>query len=963
MENLSQPPNLESTHSIISKEPVLNKTLEVSNKIEDHISASEQGSFTHTLKNFFYNLKEGLSSHKLNYKKKSHYLESLFLSKISTERKEIKITKELKKTSELNKGEKGSWAIEMEKHEDDDSDSIWQKIKSLPHDSIIEQLINLAVICESKNSIEEQIHLTETLEFAIKIAELTPSKRSSKNDKTILEVQYIIGQIIFLAEHSPTSLENIKYQEVKESLETIHEIFLNHLEQMTNDLKKEHVKHEKTQLQCPEMSYWCHLCRKLADVLVTESGMLNIGIIDLLIDSFISLKKTPSSQEKSIIKGLSQIQNNPLVRVYLEKISAPDDSKSPANEVIRAALRLPLHHKITDTHAKKATVGALLSHPRQKSTNSCFATSFIIKMKETHPLHCINDYHHLISKGKLSRNVNGVKKDIPFLKRIEDDLSLKVVLDKECRLILENSKSAYLWESPGIESVCRALGINDPKKAIQYIIDNEFKISEESTVTLKIKKILKHLSEIVLTEYDDASVKNRLYSEACFAFSSETNHPLVKVWENCIAGMAESSEKSLIKSKIFHSCFHSLQMELTRLKTPESTEITYFLKKIQSLLHKSIQLKYDPGLENDTQEELEFLTLGAFVLYKGSFRIDNKNIFCNLIKEVISTAYEELSIKEDGLKYKKFQEVLLSHIETPCFLKNMLKKYRSQQHLKSYDEIKFTPWITNTGNNLKKVLEVYFESSSLIKTHSLKNSSTDEFACSLIELGRDLYKNTANFSLNNRMCGRIHHLHALTAIFNHPLIFKAIKSYKEPKKWINKHIIQPGLKIAHSQIGSQHQKQINTAILDTICPLFLSKKEMGLFYESLEKLDPGLTVIEYRIGIISLFNKSENRSKTNILKISNLLDSTIYNSLNTSLNDPLNQSVLYFADSNWSKKMSDVYFCLLLNPGTGALEIWNSMENGNFFHRLNQEEWLTNKEWEFFSLPNDHHPNIKTLSM
>lgn len=970
MSDLNSPLSLDTTKDNLSsdsynevKNPTETKAIA---NLENNISLTEHHSFSTLMKDLLTNLKERFSHHKLRYKQKSHYLESLFLSKVSKNSSKTKneVSKEFQSLLELKKGERGSWIEEIVKRaEGENKDSIWEQIKTLPNITIMEQMVDLALICESNKSSELKEPLSNLLNFSLKLALLMPSKRSSKNIKTVKEAQHVIGQIIFLIEHSPSCLKQINDEDPGSILTLIHEEFSKQMQEVRADLLKYSELHKKTQLQSSETAYYHQLSLKLAERLVTEKGSINIGIIDLLMHAFISLETYPSNYEQAIIRGLKQLRDHPLIRIYLEKICAPNSSEIPSNEVIRASLRLSHNEKISDIHAKKTVIAALLSHPRQKSTDSCFATSFVIKMKDTHPLNCIEDYYALLNRGKLTRKVNGVSKDIPFLKRIEDNLDLEVEFNAKGQLILNGSEGGYIWESPGIQSACRAIGMGEVEKAVMKIVEEEFFSMEELKTKLKVKKLLKRLSAQVISEKEDVKMLSIVYAQACFAFSSEAAQPLSKVWENCIAGMAETAERSMIKSKILESFIYSLEVELNRLEVPVTVEITEFLKKAQEVLKQAIHLRYDPGLENDLLEDRKFSTLGGFVLYNQSFRIDNESYFRQFAKEVIETVHKQLSLELKEDKYKYFSEALLSYIESTGFLKNMLSKYRSKRLSKSYDELKFTPWITNSGNNSRRVMDVYFESENVIKTHSLVTTNTIEFANSLVKLGKEIYQDDKKFLANKRIAGRIHYSHALTGLFNHPLLKQAIKSSTAPQKWIEKNIIQQGLKIAHTKLGSESHQKVIEILKKDICPKFLTKKESKLFYEGLEKVSSGLTIKEYRSGVLELFKKFDFLNKVDITNISHLLDSSLCNSLDSTTKEKFLQSVLYFSDTNWSQNASDIYFCLLVNPGNGLLEIWHSQDNGECFTRINQEEWLINKEWEFFIVPSDHHSNSQIFKI
>ncbi|MGH2612113.1 MAG: hypothetical protein ACRDFB_03575, partial [Rhabdochlamydiaceae bacterium] len=148
---------------------------------------------------------------------------------------------------------------------------------------------------------------------------------------------------------------------------------------------------------------------------------------------------------------LKQWQSDPLFVQKFRRFSLPL-CHAFAEEVIRWTLDLPPMFKLQDFHIKRAVVTACLT-PLRQSIGSCFATAPAILIQQFHPDLFVDDLYELLSRGRLTRIVDGVEYTAPFClsvgkKNFVNNALLKIwefTLASYCDIKMEFSKWNLRW--------------------------------------------------------------------------------------------------------------------------------------------------------------------------------------------------------------------------------------------------------------------------------------------------------------------------------------------------------------------------------------------------------------------------------------------------------------------------------------------------------------------------------------
>lgn len=880
-----------------------------------------------------------------------------------------------------------------------------EKLKTLGHPILTEQLVHLSDICALCKRSDVQYDKQIIQNFALEISHIALKKKHSH--PLTQDLITLIGKMIFLTNQDFFTLyEAIEPDNISNTLLKINQLFTKEVQLICNRLKEHYCTHKKTLLQSPEAALNTRIPIEIAQALITKNGKINIGIISLLRNIFISTNHLPINHEINLSYTLQCLQTSPNLCNALEKIHAPRQSSMPANHIIRCTLGLAPNVAITDIHARQVALAALLSHLRQGRTTSCFASSHAIHMLSGHLEKCLQDFSQLLSESKLTRIVNNTSIDFPIIVQMgSTDLDKSITFDAMGILWSENLQTdAHLSEAPGLRAAFKAIGIEDYKHYIKIIIEEIFQGTQNKQETRTVKQLLQSICLVASKLNHQESQLGFLYSKACYAFGSQLTHPLFPAWVNTIAGMAEARESGMIKTAIINTVGHSLGVMLGKLgEFPHQTRknaLAHFTQK----LAKKIHLHYDPTLIHEESLIDQDIKEGGFVLYhyqmQKSIRIDHPKKFQYFLNEILETSSieTELSKKikkfifsEDGMlhilrKYHPSNESIQSlhsnnellNLETAVENDNVLKDFDLESRSMKVDhskktkttliesdysskncinllsstaisKLKYTPWITLTGNDSKAVLETYLEYKTPIKSEIFIPKMPIQLLTKIIDFGKALQgeeKETYLKNLNYLTPIRILGTHTFSLMLGHPTLMKIWKDKQHSEERIDKYLIQPGLKIANTPI----EERMKTTLIDHIVDKFIPQSASERLINTLKKLPKEISIKNFRNACLKICTQISPEKTAILSKRAREFDTILCHTLPKNLKKTLYQSCIHFADTNWFEGAQDIHYAFAINPGTGDLEIWQIYANGTHLVALDQRRFLLNQEWELFSL-------------
>jgi hypothetical protein len=795
----------------------------------------------------------------------------------------------------------------------------WDQISQIEKPYLQELLISLFLIEKCDKN---------TLDFALFAAK--------KSGPTAMK---ILGKLLYLADIMPRL--DISLDNYDSSIHWIYAEYHDRMNKIIESLSQHYINHKKTPIQSPEIALMTQMAIELSRIILTTKGAINFALIPSLIEYFVDEPIHPLNHEINVIYTFKQLQESPAIREKIAKISKPDSLFSPSNLVIRSVLDLPETVLITDFHAQQTALSGLLSHVRQGADGSCFATPLVMGLLSSHLDRCLDDFASLLSSGKLTRKVHNVSKDFPFLLRMNNkSLNSEIILKRNGEIIQPDKVQAFLWEIPGFIKAYEALGVkncvSNLKKIVTRLFENEEKHIESKTVT--VRHILQEIAKL------EASQQNKIgliFSMAYFAFEGQICNPLLGVWENSIAGMSEGEEGSIVTSMIIKTTIDVLNQKMKEIAPNEIQQRKNIKKEIIDILRERIQLHYDPIIHHATPSKDQHTTEGAFVLYDKNenpqsaswIRVDNPQEFSAFVTRIIEKARLQASGK-DGKIYNN----LLQYLKKEAFLQNVLSNYFNKytkipNSLSQHKKLKYTPWITKSGNNFSKVMQVYFEFPEEFHSTIIATKNSQDLLLKLANYARSLpVKEQEKYKKNPVRCilARIPGVHAFSLMPGHPSFSNVWSSKCNLEEWINEKLIIPGKTISNSLIQNELRDKLIEFIQNNLV-------EKALDYKG--QLKKNMTVQEFRNFVVQKSDLSGKHLQ--------LFDSYLYQQLPEEFQKVLSESAIHFADTNWSDGLNDLHFCFMANPGTGNLEIWAAHDDKSGMQALDQSLWL--QDWELFN--------------
>lgn len=846
----------------------------------------------------------------------------------------------------------------------------WNRIIEIKNALIGEQLTDLFFLADFNKA----NGINKIMDFAITLAESSEYAFVNENIDLALETQKVIGQLTYLVNVNSSQVETFIENDETVAIEKIEQEFDKHFRKVLKLIEDNEKLPINAFLQNTKLSSQIELSREIAKSLITKNGTINTGLIEVIKDILVS----PRPQINHIVNisyGLTILHQSPKLRDEFRNIRAPKNGNETAAQIIKATLDLSLEDPVTALEARQTVLTSLLSHLRQNNDGSCFASSVAIEILSSHLYHCFKDFVQLIHEGKLSRTLKNTKKDfLPILRIRDEHINKKIELNFD-GTVLNSPDQSKLWDAPGIITACHAIGIHDPKATIIKILNRV--LPNKGKAAFEIKTILRELSRLATQNlkfemHQTINPKEtlqlfqrglKLLQKAEFAYSARTNPPLLKVWENVIASMAEAQESSVIKKMIMKSVVYALELKLTKEKIDPSPLLKQIFEDIKEKILQ-IRTHYDPTLITLKIDGQTFKE-GGFVPYFDKNRIDSPKKFISLIKDVVNEVLnknKQYLTEEQKINLEKISTLLLEYIkEEKIFIKNVLIKFDKSNAIPNIlekmaeGELKITPWALFIGNNSKKVLSVYLENDKAIHSPHEFSGSVKDRLISIIKMGqrlnaheKDVYKKNPNKLIQFRVPD--HHTGSL--MLGHSSLANAWMNNKNADQWVQNKVILPGMILSNTAVDEATQQALIDRITDKILPEYISKEKAASFKTVAIKINRKCSIHEYRSSMIQLITSFDEKLETNVDQIKRQVDAAIIESLEPKLKKKFKENIIHIADTNWrdSDETNDNHLVILLNPGTKELELWEAGADNSHFHCLDQKHWFVQKKWEVFSI-------------
>lgn len=841
-----------------------------------------------------------------------------------------KLDKEFKQFMWLKENGYDKLADRLSHHKGD----FWDKVRCIESPLLMEQLIDLYDVCQGCNPKNKKQANDKLLTLGLSIAQSVMN-----TDGTNHKAHLLLGKVIYLANKCPLlTAKLIDPEHPLAHIDLIEQRFEKDLAKIQQKLRQHYQNHLKTPLQDADVAVKTLLSIELSKALITDTGTFNIGIIPALLESLFS--KNSNNYEAHIASILKSFQLSHKLRSDLEKIHKPENPSTKAYQIIRIAMGLSSKKAVvTDAHARRTALAALLEQLRQGHSISCFAASAAIHIQSSHPELCLKDFAQLLHDDRLTRHIEGSSVEFPFLMKMNSSsLDKPIYFDDNNYLYLDGKKSGFLWDSPGIQAACQILGIDNVKDTVETVINLKLKSSSIRKTT--VNEMIQALTE---QSTDDIVKRGFLYSAALFAFLSQTTNPLLPAWENAIAGMAEVGESSLIKTASIGSIIDTLSEKIDSLEGFAPKLKDDLIDCIEKKLFQDMRFQYDPSLISQSLSSNIHPKEGGFVLYdmpqpskkKGEelSRIDTGQRFQSFIQRILARTSGKVPGSEPLTEY------LNQFVGSDEFLLSTQQKYdRSditiQELFSEENTLKVKPYETLSGNDSKKVLEVYYETNQPLITHQFNPITAEELLANVIKLSKELSPEERYSYVDNPTKltpARIPGNHTFSLMLG-PLLNKS-------DDWVQKNLIEPGLKVMNSNIDIEMRNNIIRFVLYNLAP----EAESTKFLSAIKLIRDPISIKDFRNSLLALLSSLDASSAR---KQSQLLDAAIYQALPPNLKKILESSAIPIGDSNWAVKTHNINLCIAMGPD-GKLQVCEAYDDGSHLTPLNQKQWL-NRPWEVF---------------
>ena len=443
---------------------------------------------------------------------------------------------------------------------------------------LIDELEDLDVVAMEIDEIEEKyIELAkafaEELPFAMRndsINEMAMALQQKANNMNVEENQENdgereeialtitghLGAILLAVQYDLKSLtRSISKGTLDQKLDGVYAIVDDIISQSADELQKYSDLQEATALQSPSESTFRQMSVEIAKLAVMSSGKLNFGILYAVVENLMPESFKDLIATKNLMYAVEQLVFNPELRNIIAFAKPPASRDLPSDQGIRACLGLNQHIELTVHHAQVALISTYLGHWRQANAGTCFATGPMIYHVYHSPDVVFNDLVEIMHEGNLKRIFFQELRDYPFQMTTSCDyLNVQIAANKRGEILSTEKyeskpkstrtwkgpyKNAFLYDAPGIRSVCTSLNLNDVENCVMEAL-------QKLAMPFTPCQLIEQLAEIALTRQEgryhprgqEKLTKEELILRGEYFFCSQTNHPFQRGYEQCLTLMS-----------------------------------------------------------------------------------------------------------------------------------------------------------------------------------------------------------------------------------------------------------------------------------------------------------------------------------------------------------------------------------------------------------------------------------------
>lgn len=744
-----------------------------------------------------------------------------------------------------------------------------------------------------------------------------------------------IGQMLFVAQQEEYTLVLDPKKTVSSppplnvqviSRNEINTAFKNLLSQISERIKSVEADNTKWNIQDPKKAVAIATAKEIGIALVSPNGALNTGIMNDLRGLF---RNEPlQDYEKDILRVLDALEKNQKVQTIFDSIKKPNSSNLQICKVIRAVLGLSPDEEITDNHAKQTALIALLSHLRQGPVGSCFATYLAIGLLNQRLEKCLQDFAEIILTGKALRKINTHDKSFYFVLKIADDA-------KTTKFELDRNGNAF--DIPGIKAAFKQMKIDNLNAKKAEVLQTLFQNQKQATLQINAEELLSYFGTHEQTEM------------GLFAFSCVTNNGLLRVWENILASMSESTIEGYNKVKLINAIMDGGLKE--QLKTSAYIKgkptVNPVKDAIKTRLEERINLVYDSSIKDE----------GGYILKE----VSNLTEFRTWVVDILKNAQKLVPGKDADTTFTK----LVTYVsKDPQFLNNVIWSFddankKVQNPVGDVAACKNLPYRFEAGNTLRSTFAAEMQRPVPLPILAHPKSALDFAAnflkvCLAVKKSTDTYKN----NLPTEMIPVETPTHAFNALIETDKIknFLAVAKTEEnpagktPENWLKDNLVDPSKAAVRGAIDKESRDRITQYISNPVNKLIPDNKiiEFRVKTQGLQATMQTENFAKKMLEIIIELNQPDPVRKKELHQL--LSAYLLSDGLSATVRGKLEDAELYIGDLSWEEQGSDLEFKIIFDVVTmspllvGYAKIIEQSGDirrvKNFYKVVNQDEWV-----------------------
>ena len=810
-----------------------------------------------------------------------------------------------------------------------------------------------------------------------------------------------MGKMIFLADRNADAAAALVNQKKPYAaiLTDIDNAFCNEVRKVVADIRSQADKHTKFNLQDPDAVIAVQTPLAIAKTLMTSSGRLNSVLVDQIRHEFYNDKDDSKLMvhERDLLFTLNFLSENADMVTLLEAIQKPETPTLGSNNIIRISLKLPPDAITTDTHARTVVLAGLLSDMRQGSVGSCFATSICIMMINQLKMRVLEDFDTLITNDEIVRPDTSESNQTEFVPVLEigDDTcqqAIYVALDGTMYNASQTGgdptkSNVMIWESPGLLSACRQLGIA-PGNVNQTVLDTVQAITTSSN-TAAGKPVQTSMEDIItaiatnqnkaLTNLSDDDKQERV-NLGVTAFNAETNSLLLRCFESCVAATAEKGHDGFIRGRSISSTTGSLGNGQTVSAKVQEVFRNTMDHAIQFRYAEKEHIAKDPNSPATTGDG-HSTAAGAFDLYRligansrMAQKVGSPQEFNDFVLDRLKVTREictSLATNDtDKQNYQQEIDRIVAYVNGAGqnnfdFVKNCMISYdagakKLSDPIAGFNTLEHTPWRDATGNFNAPVFNTATGIESGEPT-TLKPRNALELLVAFINWGRArekqdqfLESGTAN---DRYMVNTEQHAFSLTP--EDDTVKSAMGGDEkdlDPQAWAKKHILDASKSVKDAVLTNDQIK-----LLGMYAGSIFVRGNSDYFNQWVQSnvVGAGKNTVQQASQAILQQAIAMAGPKANAAYITSVFTSVLLGSalpasaknsfLTAEQRAQLGKNAARFADTNWvSKDEKNIYFCFYYSPVTDSIQVGNVNEDGSDLNGISQADWVDGVRWDMF---------------